>query len=330
VKRRSFISKNVRATAIMLLPTVLNGNYQMKENTSFDVIIIGGSYAGLSAAMALGRSLRNVLIIDSGMPCNKQTPHAHNFITQDGVPPAVIAEQARNQVLQYKTIRFYAGTVTTASKVDHGFEIKTASGDGFSAKKLLFATGVKDLFPGINGFAACWGISVLHCPYCHGYEVRNKEIGVIGNGDIGFEFTKLLYNWSKQLTLFTNGKSTLTPEQSEKIKRYNIKIIEAEIDSFEHTNGNIERVVCKDNSKIQLNALFARPAFKQHCDIPPTLGCELTAQGYIKIDEYQKTSVAGVYAAGDNTTMFRAVSAAVAAGNIAGAVINHEMMHESF
>lgn len=319
------------ATAVMLLPlTIFKKNNQMKENNSFDVIIIGGSYAGFSAAMALGRSLRNVLIIDSGMPCNKQTPHSHNFITQDGASPAAITEKAKKQVLQYETIKFYTCTVTTAIKVVNSFEIKTSSDDVFKTKKLLFSTGVKDLFPDIKGFAACWGISVLHCPYCHGYEVKNKEIGVIGNGDIGIEFVKLIHNWTKQLTLFTNGKSTLTAEQTDKMKSHSIKIIENEINSFEHSNGNIQNVVFNDGSKIHVAALFARPGFEQHCDIPQKLGCQLTEQGYIKVDIFQKTSVNGIYAAGDNTTMFRAVSAAVAAGSIAGAVINHELIDESF
>ena len=140
----------------------------MKRN-HFDVIIIGGSYSGLSAAMSLGRSLRQVLVIDSGLPCNKQTPHSHNFITQDGEKPAVISAKAKLQVDIYKTVQFFNGLAVKAFKKNKGFEITTESGDVFTSRKVLFATGVKDLLPEINGFAECWGISVLHCPYCHGY-----------------------------------------------------------------------------------------------------------------------------------------------------------------
>ena len=302
----------------------------MKQSNQFDVIIIGGSYAGLSAAMALGRSLRNVLIIDSGMPCNKQTPYSHNLITQDGATPAEIAAKAKAQVLKYSTIEFYTGIAIIGSIVENGFEIKTSSGDSFIAKKILFTTGVRDLFPDIEGFAACWGISVLHCPYCHGYEVKYQNTGIIGNGDVGFEFARLISNWTKQLTLFTNGKSTLTTLQIDKLKSYSITIIEKKIESFEHSNGNIQNVLFKDGSNIQIAALFARPEFKQHCDIPKALGCELTELGHIKTDDFQKTSVPGVYAAGDNTTMLRSVAVAIAAGNKAGAVINNDLIEESF
>ncbi|MEL6971969.1 MAG: NAD(P)/FAD-dependent oxidoreductase, partial [Bacteroidota bacterium] len=155
----------------------------MKSNNGFDVIIVGGSYSGLSAAMALGRSLRNILIIDSGLPCNRQTPHSHNFITQDGEQPAAIAEKAKAQVLNYDTIRFLHGKAISGKKTENGFTITTQKEETFTAKKLVFATGVKDIMPDIGGFSACWGISVIHCPYCHGYEVKNEKTGILANGD---------------------------------------------------------------------------------------------------------------------------------------------------
>jgi thioredoxin reductase len=194
---------------------------------------------------------------------------------------------------------------------------------------LLFATGITDL-PHINGFAECWGISVLHCPYCHGYEVKHENIGIIGNGDIGFEFVRLISNWTKQLTLFTNGKSTLTNEQTEKLKDHRIPIFENEILEFEQSSGNIQSIVFKDKTKFKVKALFARPDFKQQCNIPQNLGCEITEQGYIKVDDFHKTSIQGVYAAGDNSSFFRAVSVAVASGNKAGAVINKALIEEQF
>jgi len=302
----------------------------MAYRNNFDVIITGGSYAGLSAAMALGRALRSVLIIDSGKPCNSQTPHSYNFITHDGETPKAIADKAREQVLAYDTIKFHQGLATKGIKTENGFEITTAANEVFTAKKLLFATGVTDIMPGIAGFADCWGISVLHCPYCHGYEVKHQPTGLIGNGDLGFELSRLISNWSKNLVLFTNGRSTLTAEQTEKITSHHIEIIENEIMSFTHTNGYIQQVVFADGSARNISAVYARPAFQQHCAIPEALGCELTEQGYIKTDDFQRTSVHGVYAAGDSTTMFRAVSAAVAAGGKSGATINKELIEEEF
>ena len=149
----------------------------MIDSKHFDVIIIGGSYSGLAAGMALGRALRQVLIIDSGKPCNEQTPHSHNFITQDGKTPKEIATLAKQQVEKYETVKFLSGLATTGTKTEVGFNIQTSAGETFSSKKIIFATGVKDIMQSIDGYAECWGISVLHCPYCHGYEVRNERNG---------------------------------------------------------------------------------------------------------------------------------------------------------
>ncbi|MEO9210991.1 MAG: NAD(P)/FAD-dependent oxidoreductase, partial [Ginsengibacter sp.] len=177
----------------------------MKDIQLYDVIIIGGSYSGLAAGMALGRALRKVLIIDNDEPCNRQTPHSHNFLTQDGNTPSEISALARQQVQQYKTIQFLKGLATNAVKTSTGFEIETNTGKRFFARKIIIATGIKDLMPNIPGFAESWGISVLHCPYCHGYEVRNQKTGILGNGNYGYEFSVLISNWTKDLTLYTNG-----------------------------------------------------------------------------------------------------------------------------
>ena len=302
----------------------------MKNEESFEVMIVGGSYAGLSAAMALGRSLRRVLIIDGGNPCNAQTPHSHNMITLDGVPPAEITAKAKAQVLNYETVEWKEGIAVTGRTEGEGFTVGLASGETFHARKLLFAAGLKDLMPAIEGFAECWGISVLHCPYCHGYEVANKPIGVLGNGDGGFELARLISNWSKNLTLYTNGLSTLGAEQTEKLRHHNIEIVEKEIDSLEHGDGYLERVLFKDGTGKDVSAVFARIGFEQHCRIPEDLGCRLTEHGHIEVDELQRTTVSGIYAAGDCTTGFRAVSGAVASGGKAGAAINKELIDEEF
>ncbi|WP_417939024.1 NAD(P)/FAD-dependent oxidoreductase [Flavobacterium sp. RS13.1] len=300
------------------------------EQKSFEVIIIGGSYSGLSAAMSLGRSLRQVLVIDSGLPCNIQTPHSHNFITNDGETPAAISGKARLQVGFYKTVQFYNGLAIDAVKTQNSFEIKTESGELFTSKKLLFATGVKDLFPQIKGFAVCWGISVLHCPYCHGYEVKSEKTAIVANDEMGFEYAKLILNWTKNLTLCTNGKSTLTSEQTQILKNHGVLVLENEIDSFEHNAGYIANIVFKNGEKIAVKAVYVRPSFEQHCPLPQTLGCEVNEQGLIKVDFMQKTSVSGIYASGDATTQMRSVALAVSSGSFAGAAINRELIDEAF
>ncbi|HEU4552409.1 MAG TPA: NAD(P)/FAD-dependent oxidoreductase [Chitinophaga sp.] len=293
----------------------------MEPVQAFDVIIIGGSNAGLSAAMALGRSLRQVLIIDSGEPCNRQTPHSHNFLTHDGSAPAEIAAIGLQQVLAYPTVQLLQGLVTTAAKHDNGFIVTTAAGGQYTAGKLLLATGMKDIMPDIPGFAACWGISVLHCPYCHGYEVRNQPTGILANGDMAFEFCKLIRHWTPQLTLFTNGPSTLGAEQTAQLTAWDIRITASPVTGIVHEKGYLQHLVQENGSTPALTALYARPALQQR-EVVLQLGCGLNEHGFITVNDFQETTIPGVYAAGDNTTMFRAVSIAVAAGTKAGAIIN--------
>jgi thioredoxin reductase len=302
----------------------------MANDKQYDVIIVGGSYAGLSAAMTLGRSMRNVLVIDSGKPCNRFTPHAHNFITHDGTTPAEISAEAKRQVLLYDTVTVVDDLALTGHAYDSGFEITTEKGKHYQAKKLLFATGITDILPAIEGIEACWGKSVLHCPYCHGYEVRNKQIAILSNGDVGYETCKHLSNWSSDVTLFTNGKSTLSQEQFLKLKAHNIAVVENEIASVEHEAGYMNRIVFKDGSQQPVDAMFTVAAFSQHCPIPEQLGCKLDEHGRIETDEMRTTSIPGVYAAGDNSGMFRALAGAIAAGCTAGAAINRALISEAF
>lgn len=258
----------------------------MEENKDYDVIIIGGSYAGLSAAMALGRSLRDVLLIDSGLPCNRQTPHSHNFITQDGERPSVIAAKAKAQVLNYDTVKFHDDTAIRGEKIDNSFAITTKAGKEFRAKKLVFATGIKETMPNIKGFSECWGISVVHCPYCHGYELRNKKTGIMANGERAHHLATLVNNLTDSIVILTSGKADFTEEQFRKLKKHNMKIIEKEISEIEHENGHIQAIVFEDGSKTDFNAAYASVPFTQHSDIPVALGCELTEQGHIKVNSF--------------------------------------------
>ena len=294
----------------------------MTDIQDFEVIIIGGSYAGLSAAMALGRSLRNILIIDGGLACNKQTPHSHNFITQDGKTPQEIASVAKQQVEKYETVKFYNGFATSGIKTPNRFEVTTDTKDKFTAKKLILATGLKDTMPNIKGFAACWGISVIHCPYCHGYEYRNQNTAIIANGAKAFHLASLVNNLTNTFTILTNGKADFDTEQTDTLKKNKIKIIETKIIGLEHNKGHIQNVVFNDDSKISFDVAYAAIPFTQHSDIPEKLGCELTEQGYIKVDAFQKTTVDDVFACGDNSVMMRSIANAVYSGNLTGAMVN--------
>ena len=302
----------------------------MTYDETFDVIIIGGSYAGLAAGMALGRALRQVLIIDDGNPCNLQTPHSHNFITQDGKTPQEISVLATQQVQLYDTVKFFHGHARKGIKAKTGFEIQVASGESFRSKRVIFATGIRDILPDIHGLAACWGVSVLHCPFCHGYEVRNEPTGILGNGEYGFELAKLISNWTEHLTLYTNGQSALTTELTEKLEKRHIKIVQKEIARFNHTNGEVGNIVFKDGSESFVKAIYIRTPFEQHSWIPESLGCELTDDGYIKVDAFQATSVNGAFACGDNSARMRTVANAVSAGTTAGMMASKEIIFAEF
>ncbi|MEM9339949.1 MAG: NAD(P)/FAD-dependent oxidoreductase [Bacteroidota bacterium] len=291
-----------------------------------DIIIIGGSYAGLSAAMALGRSLRNTLVIDSGLPCNIQTPYSHNFLTQDGKKPAEIANAAKEQVLQYGTVSILNDRVIEVSGSNGEFNVTTLENRSFSTQKLLFATGIKDILPEIPGFSSCWGISAIHCPYCHGYEVRNEKTGILVNDASVYEFVQLIHHWAAMPTVFTNGEVQFDRDL---LDRQGIEIVTDELASIQHEDGHLSSLVLASGSEYSLNVLYHRPAFEQHCPIPETLGCRLTETGHIEVTNFQETTLPGIYAAGDCTTLFRSVSGAVAQGNIAGAMLNKELIKEA-
>ena len=330
--RREFVKLcSLSLPALVLpIPLTLSAKQTNMDKKEFEVIIIGGSYAGLSTAMALGRSLREVLIIDNGKPCNRQTPHSHNFLTQDGSTPKEISKIAKSQVAKYDSIKFYDGLAVSGKRSIEGFEITTSKGDVFTSKKLVLATGVKDLMPNIKGFSECWGISVVHCPYCHGYEIINKKTAIIANGERAFHLTSLVNNLTKEITILTSGKKEFDENQLEKLKQYNIQIIEKEISAIEHQNGQLEKIVFKDGSKENFDCAYASIPFEQNSNIPKDLGCKFTEHGYIEVDFIQKTTVEGIFACGDNSIMMRSVATAVYGGNITGGMINNELTKENF
>lgn len=303
-------------------------NQVEKVNNVYDVVIVGGSYSGLAAAMTLGRSLRRVLVIDSGQPCNRQTPYSHNFITHDGRKPAEIAALAKTQVEVYETVTFKSAKVVGAEKLEGDFLVHCDDGETLKARKLLFSTGIKDQLPALPGFSECWGISLIHCPYCHGYEVRGKKTGIIGNGEYGYDFATFIHHWAPDISLYTNGPADLTAEQRQVLSKMNIPVVEDPIAALKHNNGYLSALVFQNGKEAFAEAVYIKPHSLQHCDLPEQLGCEMTEDGYIRTDFMQKTSVAGIYASGDNVTRMRTVASAVGMGTTAGAMLNRELCIE--
>ena len=287
--------------------------------SSYDVIIIGGSYAGLSAAMVLGRSLRRTLLIDGGDPCNKRTPHAHNFITHDGEPPLEIAAQARKQVLAYEHVELSQDLVEGLTGADGHFTIHTAAGAEYTSRKVVFATGLHDGLPNIPGVLDCWGKTVIHCPYCHGYEYRSQPTGLLLNNDHVPFMTRLIGNLTDKLTLFTNGPATFDVAA---IEASGVRVYQQAIDELQHTDGQLQAVCLSDGTAVSLTALYLHPQLSQKCPLPEAMGCALDDNGFLAVDKQGLTSVAGIYAAGDCTTMMRSVAYATGSGNMVGAMVN--------
>lgn len=296
-------------------------------NSEFDVAVIGGSYAGLSGAMTLARSLHNVLVVDAGRPCNQQTPHAHNLLTHDGSKPADIAAAARRQVAAYPSVEFWSGTLGEIHGEDGGFEGLVDGQRMFKAKKILLATGMHDELPEIEGFRDCWGISVLHCPYCHGYEMKGRRLGVLVNGEHASELALFIRHWSADNTvLLTNGPSTAPENTPELLERLGVGMIDAPVARIEHEEGWMSQVVFEDGHKEPFDAVFARVTMRQQGDLAASLGCKFTDTGHIAVDMFQKTSVDGIYAAGDCASPLRMLSMAMSSGNMAGAAINKSLI----
>ncbi|PPK88668.1 thioredoxin reductase [Neolewinella xylanilytica] len=290
---------------------------------SYEVIIIGGSYAGLSAALALGRSLRRTLVIDAGDPCNKSAPASHNFLTHDGAAPAEIGRMAREEVLQYKTVAFLEDSASAISGADGDFRVSTHANGSFQTKKVVFATGLHDELPDIPGVRECWGKSVIHCPYCHGYEVRHQPTGILMNSEHTLQMVNLIRNWTEQLTLFTNGPATI---DRDKVAATGTRLVEQPIDHLLHDAGQLRGICLTDGSEVDLRALYLHPVLTQKCPLPAAMGCELADNGTLWVDEFSMTTVPGIYAAGDCTTHMRAVSYATGGGTLAGAMVNHGLV----
>ncbi|MCF6407080.1 NAD(P)/FAD-dependent oxidoreductase [Chitinophaga filiformis] len=303
----------------------------MKNIQQFDVAIIGGASAGLAAALILGRSIRKTVVFDTGEPRNRPAAHAHNVFTRDGVSPLEILAIGREQLKAYPSVTIAQERVITAAKEDGAFRLETASGGTFVVRKVIIATGVKDILPEIAGIQALWGNKVIHCPYCHGWEAKNTPIALIGNDDMAYHLIPIVRNLNKDLTVFTNGKSAFSEEQQAKLQQQGIGLIETPVTAVEDA-GDGMRLVLADGTVHHKQAAYVRAVRMQfNNELAVQLGCELEEAGSIKVDEFQQTTVPGVFAAGDVAhPMFHQVMAAAAGGLKAGGMCNGQLSMEDF
>lgn len=299
----------------------------------FDVIIVGGSVAGLSAALVLGRARRSVLVLDSQQPRNAQSPGVHNFLSRDGILPAELRQIGREQLKPYPSVQVRFATAEHAQAIDGGFVVKLDDGSEISSRKLLLASGVIDELPPIEGLAELWGSSVFHCPYCHGWEVRDQPLAVlVPDAERLFHVATLLHNWSSDLVVCTNGEAQLSPEQRQILAKLNLPIREDRLVGIEQANGQLTHLIFDQGEPLARSGLLIGVPQRQRSQLPAQLGCEVSDNpqmpGLIKVQMLGQTSVPGVYAAGDATAGMQQAINAAAGGAMAGAGINHELIQD--
>lgn len=301
----------------------------------WDSIIIGGGSAGLSAALVLGRARRNVLLIDNNQPRNAPAKAAHGFFTQDGTSPLELLAIGRTQLLPYPSVKVINATVQTVAKGDNDFSITTTTGKQHSARTILLATGVRDVLPDIEGLADLWGNGVYHCPYCHGWEVRDQPLAIYGGGHANSikHYLQLILNWSRDLVLCTNGDEITDEETLAWLQRWNIPVYTAPIARLEGNGDELQQIVFTNGESVARRGMFMGAPQEPRDDFGAQLGCEFTdMQGRrtLTVDMLGNTSVEGVYGAGDNSQMYQQIASAVASGSAAGAGINMRLIALDF
>ncbi len=294
----------------------------------YDVIIIGGSFAGLSAAMQLARARRQVLLVDAARPRNRYAAHAHGFLGQDGVPPQEIVAIARAQLARYPTVSFLDGEAIQALAQDGGFAVVMAGGEQVRGARLILATGMRDELPPLPGLQARWGQTVLHCPYCHGFEVAGEPLGVLAAHPMSVHQAMLLPDWGPT-TYFTQGQFEPSPEDARHLGARGVHVERTPVVALLGEAPALTGVVLADGRELPLRALFVASRVHMASPLAAQLGCEFDEGPLgpvIRVDDMKQTTVPGVFAAGDASTPMSNATLASASGVMAGVCAHRSLV----
>jgi thioredoxin reductase len=295
----------------------------MKED-AYDVVVVGGGAAGLSAALVLGRARRRVAVIDAGAPRNAPAAHVHGFLSRDGMPPADLLAEGRDEVTGY-------GVELVNDQVlgiEPGFAVRVAGGRTVTARRILMATGVSDGLPDVPGVRPRWGKDLLHCPYCHGWEVRDQPLGVLGALPGSAQHALLVRQWSGDVIFFVHTYDLMPAEQRQLVAR-GIRVVSGEVARLVVQDDRLTGVELTDGQVVTCTAVFVRPGNLPHDDgLLAGLGCERDVAGFPLVDGTGLTSVPGVWAAGNVADPRAQVITSAGAGSAAAIAINADLVQE--
>ncbi|HEY7206766.1 MAG TPA: NAD(P)/FAD-dependent oxidoreductase [Gaiellaceae bacterium] len=294
------------------------------ESETYDVVVIGAGAAGLSAALVLGRARRRVAVVDSGTPRNAPAAHMHGFLSRDGMPPSDLLDAARAEVRGYGVDLFDDRVVEVAD----GFTLRLAGGATLKARRLLLATGAVDELPDIPGARERWGRDFLHCPYCHGWEVRDQPIGVLGTGPGSVEHAHLLRQWSDDV-VFLAHTYALTESERAALDAHGIHVVDGLVARLSVVDDRLDAVQLVDGRAVPRAAVFIRPMLHAPAGgLVELLGCEVDGAGLVRVDATGRTSVPGVWAAGNAANPRAQVITAAGEGSAAAIAINTDLVEE--
>ena len=296
------------------------------QTHSWDVIVVGGGPAGLSAALLLGRCRRRVCVFDDGRPRNAAAHASHGFFTRDGTAPRELRELGRAQLEAYK-VACFDDTVAHACVREGRFEIETAQGALHRARKLLLATGVVDSLPEQSGFAECFGKSVFQCPYCDGWEQRERAIAVYGKGAEGVELALSMTVWSQDIVYCSDDARPLPAVQARALRLHGIQHYPQRILELQHRAGELTHIAFEGHAPVAREAVFVHAGTEQRSELPGALGCDMTEQGAVDTGDKQDAQ-RGVYVAGDAARDTKLLAMAVAEGTKAAIAINRALRLE--
>jgi thioredoxin reductase len=296
----------------------------MEANTSYDVVIIGGGAAGLSAALVLGRARRRVAVVDAGAPRNAPAAHMQGYLSRDGMPPSELLATGRAEIAAYG-VELINGTV---NQIEPGFCVHLHDGRALDARRLLVATGVTDRIPDVPGVREHWGRDLLPCPYCHGWEVRDQPLAVLGSNTGSILHAQLIRQWSDDVIYFAHTQEP-TPTETIELEARGIRIVHGEVTRLVVEDDSLTGVELADGQVIARSAVFVRPDITPHDDdLLATIGCDLDATGFAIVDPSGRTSVPGVWGAGNAIDPRAQVITAAGQGSAAAIAINNDLTAE--